>query len=83
MALKSLKKGNYKNAKTMLTGLITNVSSTYKYTLEGKPLYHDIYRSLAACEFKQGFPNDALAKLNTTLELQLACEGKTQNVAMT
>lgn len=49
MALKSLKKGNYKNAKTMLTGLITNVSSTYKYTLEGKPLYHDIYRSLAAC----------------------------------
>ena len=49
MALKSLKKGNYKNAKTMLTGLITNVSFTYKYTLEGKPLYHDIYRSLAAC----------------------------------
>lgn len=51
--------------------------------MEGKPLYHDIYRTLAACEFKQGRHNDALHKLNETLSLQLACEGKTHNVAMT
>ena len=83
MAIKTLKKGSAKKAEGMLADLITNISSTYDYTLEGQPIYHDIYRSLAACEFRLKRPNEALNKLNTTRKLQLACEGKTPNVAMT
>ena len=62
---------------------ITTISSIYDYRLEGKPIYHDIYRSLAACEFKLGRSGPALSKLNETRKLQLACEGQTHNVAMT
>ena len=83
IALKKIKNGETKSANTILSGLITKVNKTYSYQMEGKPLYHDIYRTLAACEFKQGRHNDALHKLNETLSLQLACEGKTHNVAMT
>ena len=83
LAIKALKKGSVKKAEELLAHLITDISSLYDYKLEGKAIYHDIYRSLAACEFKLGRTNDALTKLNTTRKLQLACEGQTHNVAMT
>ena len=44
---------------------------------------HDIYRSLAASQSKQGKHAEALQLLNDTRSWQLACEGKTHNVALT
>lgn len=83
MAIKAFKKGSHKKAKELLVKLLGRITEVYKHNLEGKPLYHDIYRTMAACQFKLGYPGDALSSLNTTLELQLACEGKTHNVALT
>ena len=64
LAIKAWKKGSPKKAEAMLNKLITEVSSLYDYKLEGKAIYHDIYRSLAACEFKMGRTGEALTKLN-------------------
>ena len=78
-----MKKGSHKKATEELKKLVGNTSSTYTHNFEGKPLYHDITRTMAACEFKAGRPKAALEALNQTLKYQLACEGKTHNVAMT
>ena len=78
-----MKKGSHKKAEEMLGNLLIAIGKVYTHNLEGKPLYHDVYRTLAACQFKLGRPTEALQSLNTTRELQLACEGKTHNVAMT
>ena len=51
----------------MIKDLIKKISGTYPHNVEGKPLYHDIQRTLAACEFKLGNSNTALNCLNTTL----------------
>ncbi len=67
----------------MLRNLITSASSIYKHNLEGKPIVHDIYRSLAASQSKQGRHDEALKLLNETRSWQLACEGKTHNLALT
>lgn len=83
LAIKAFKKGSYAKAETLLQKLITNVSGTYTYSLEGKPLVHDIYRTMAAVQSKLGRYGDALKTLSNTLSLQLACEGKTHNVALT
>jgi hypothetical protein len=83
LAIKAIKNGSFKKAETMLGELVTAVSKTYKYALEGKPLVHDIYRTQATVQSKLGRHDAALKALNSTLELQLACEGKTHNVALT
>lgn len=83
LAIKSLKKGSPKKAEEKLQKLLFAIGKAYEHNLEGKPIYHDVYRTLAACQFKLGRAPDALHSLNTTRELQLACEGKTHNVAMT
>jgi predicted Zn-dependent protease len=83
MAIKKMKNGEFDKAEKLLGALISKISTFYKHNMEGKPLYHDIYRSLASCQFKLKRPKDALNSLNTTLSLQLVCEGKTHNVAMT
>lgn len=44
---------------------------------------HDIYRCLATCMSKQKDYNGAIHILKDTLSWQLACEGKTPNVALT
>jgi pentatricopeptide repeat protein len=44
---------------------------------------HDIWRTLAACQSKQGRHDEALKLLNETRSFQLACEGKTHNLALT
>ena len=83
MAIKKLKRGSPKPAKELLKKLQSDIERIYKYKMEGKALYHDVRRTMAACDFKLNFPSDALNNLNETLQWQLSCEGKTQNVALT
>lgn len=51
----------------MLGELVTSVSKAYLYTLEGKPLIHDIYRTQATVQSKLGRHEAALKTLNSTL----------------
>jgi hypothetical protein len=67
----------------MTSELLGEVTSSYPYNLEGKPLVHDIYRSIATCQSKLGRHGEALGLLKSTLSWQLVCEGKTANVALT
>ena len=83
MAIKSFKKGSTKKAATLIKNLLQDIEKAYSFNFEGKPLVHDIYRSMAACQSKMGLHKDALETLNTTLSWQLVCEGKTSNVAQT
>lgn len=83
VVISTIKKGSLKKAEKMLGDLKNEVSALYNDSFEGKPLVHDIYRSLATCKSKLGNHSDALSLLKDTLEWQLVCEGKTPNVALT
>jgi hypothetical protein len=83
VAIRTIKKGSYKKAEQMLNQLQSEVSLSFPFSLEGKPLVHDIYRSRATCQSKLGRHVEALDLLKNTLSWQLVCEGKTANVALT
>ena len=83
VAIRTIKKGSFKKAEKMLNELQTEVTNSYPYNFEGKPLVHDIYRSRATCQSKLGRHGEALELLKGTLSWQLVCEGKTANVALT
>ena len=64
MIIKTLKKGSAKRAREMSQKLLNDISNTYGYRTEGKALYHDVKRTMAACFYKLNLPSDALNSLN-------------------
>lgn len=86
MAIRTINTGDgkqIKEAESMLNRLQSEIVGCYPYSIEGKSVVHDIYRTKATCQLKQNKHREALDLLKTTLELQMACEGKTANVALT
>lgn len=81
--IRTIKRGAFQKAEKMLNELKQEVTTAFPKNLEGKPLVHDLYRSIATVKSKLGKHSEALSLLKDTLAWQLVCEGKTANVALT
>jgi hypothetical protein len=83
LVIRLIKQGKYVEAISALNRLKEDVTLIFSNGIEGKPIIHDIYRCLATCLSKQKDYTGAIHILKDTLGWQLACEGKTPNVALT